>query len=606
MDDLAASASDGEPTSAGGVIAKLAKRASKSESNVYMRKPITIMRNGQQFLVESDSIPTGIWDIGCACFLVLVLIVTICSAIMLHADYVIEGYTGTTDEVGDLQEATTTTKTSLDVVDSADPSKAWSYDPTVGSIDGAPIFVVIRCCVLGGLVATVALGAVCHPLAAGVDRAAPLVLLSACLWWLIRADRDDLECNLASWAWWIGFGWSAAAAPQVRVGRQLAVAYFHSCQLVLANGDPWMVVVLLLIVWVQVLWLMLWMAAFSGTLCLDGEKQAGLRAMLVLVLGIVLYWTHQIFQRIAHVVAVACAVEWYRGAAHARESTFWRRHLCCKACGGRPHTTRAAWRALQDACTISLGSICLASVLSGPLNILRILLPQPRPRRHHTSKRNWPGPGADNLRGIKYLPALPDWKLCQRAWDSSVAFYDATVRCCWHLLDGSSKMCNLAALAFLPATRLGPTGPKVSGAHADVAPHAWRYSNETGVQPLRQSPFFFLVIVAAACSGGCFTAGVASAWLSADYGCGTLGNAVTLCFLCGWLPVATALSAVEGTASSMLILAVEQPEPMLTKNARMYAAVIVSMEMSTVRGHLNIPGNTVRVAPEKCTRRVVE
>eukprot|EP01048_Picozoa_sp_COSAG05_P025405 COSAG05_NODE_6446_length_957_cov_0.801865_1_plen_168_part_10 len=145
------------------------------------------------------------------------------------------------------------------------------------------------------------------------------------------------------------------------------------------------------------------MAAFSGTLCLDGEKQAGLRAMLVLVLGIVLYWTHQIFQRIAHVVAVACAVEWYRGAAHARESTFWRRHLCCKACGGRPHTTRAAWRALQDACTISLGSICLASVLSGPLNILRILLPQPRPRRHHTSKRNWPGPGADNLRGIKYL-----------------------------------------------------------------------------------------------------------------------------------------------------------------------------------------------------------
>eukprot|EP01047_Picozoa_sp_COSAG01_P142341 COSAG01_NODE_73580_length_241_cov_1631.154930_2_plen_54_part_01 len=54
------------------------------------------MRNGQQFLVESDSIPTKNWNMGCACFLVLVLIVTICSAIMLHADYVIEGYTGTT------------------------------------------------------------------------------------------------------------------------------------------------------------------------------------------------------------------------------------------------------------------------------------------------------------------------------------------------------------------------------------------------------------------------------------------------------------------------------------------------------------------------------
>eukprot|EP01043_Picozoa_sp_COSAG02_P098339 COSAG02_NODE_34500_length_483_cov_0.781250_1_plen_76_part_01 len=76
MDDLAASASDGEPTSAGGVIAKLAKRASKSESNLYTRKPITIMRNGQQFLVESDSIPTKNWNMGCACFLVLVLIVT--------------------------------------------------------------------------------------------------------------------------------------------------------------------------------------------------------------------------------------------------------------------------------------------------------------------------------------------------------------------------------------------------------------------------------------------------------------------------------------------------------------------------------------------------
>eukprot|EP01047_Picozoa_sp_COSAG01_P145008 COSAG01_NODE_77090_length_171_cov_26.625000_1_plen_34_part_10 len=32
----------------GGVIAKLAKPVVKSESNLYMRKPITIMRNGQQ------------------------------------------------------------------------------------------------------------------------------------------------------------------------------------------------------------------------------------------------------------------------------------------------------------------------------------------------------------------------------------------------------------------------------------------------------------------------------------------------------------------------------------------------------------------------------
>ena len=50
-----------------------------------------------------------------------------------------------------------------------------------------------------------------------------------------------------------------------------------------------------------------------------------------------------------------------------------------------------------------------------------------------------------------------------------------------------------------------------SGGYADVAAHAWRYANQTGVQPLRQSPFYYWLIVAAGLSGGCFSAAQARA-----------------------------------------------------------------------------------------------
>jgi hypothetical protein len=60
-----------------------------------------------------------------------------------------------------------------------------------------------------------------------------------------------------------------------------------------------------------------------------------------------------------------------------------------------------------------------------------------------------------------FVPGLPDKDCLGKFWDGSVAFYDALIRCCWHLLDGASSSVNLSCLAFLPATAVGPTGPKV-------------------------------------------------------------------------------------------------------------------------------------------------
>ena len=576
-------------------VAVLSNSRPNSKS-AYMLKPVTIMRNGKQFLVERDTVPVARWNVGFACLFLLVLSVTTATAVTLHSEYTIEGYQGTTDAAGDPKDARTEITSPMDVLDSRDESRPWSYSP-IGDETQAPLFVVLKCCVIGGFVATVWITLLCRVLALQADRIIPFGLVASCIWWMVCSANSDLGCSLARMAWWVMLGLSAVAAPGARAGRQLAVAFFHVCQLILSSGDPWMLVSVFLVMWFEVLWMVLWVGAFSGVLCLDGDKQADLRGALVVVLCIALYWVHRIFHCVAHVVAASCATAWYRTVPRHSEVKWWRQQLCCLVLGGRKHAPRVAWRALYNASTTSLGSICMASVVAGPVTTLRVLLPQPLPRRHSTSKRKWPGPGADRLFGIKYLPAIPDHPLLGHVWDATVVLYDTLVRCCWHLLDGISNKCNLAALAILPVTGIGPTGPKVSGQYADVATHAWNYANQTGVQPLRQSPLFYWLTVAAGCSGGCVTAGIACSKVSGDFSCDTAQLAVTLSFFVGWFPMATAIAMVDGVASAMLVLAADDPEPLLTKDPRLFAAIVVAMEAAVVKGHLNAPHVTARVQP---------
>jgi hypothetical protein len=592
-------------------------------------KPVTILHKGQSYLISTHILPERTWDVGFGVCFGLTVFATIAVAFILHQEYDIKEYRGTQDDKGQPTQNIEVTTAHLDTMTTHDDSGAWIWTADTDSSSGVPVFVCVRCCVVGGLVAVIWSALICRTLALHVVEVVPVGLVVACWYWNTRlseatfstdstvrrmqeasvgglgdssssgagdigfetaaagaagAEAVDLiyvTCSIRKYIWWfliLMLGKFVRSWYQGRRGRQLAMAFFNAGRLIFLQGDPWLPIVMLLTVWVQVAWTAAWVIALSSVLSLDGEKQAGLRTMGGWLLAISFYWSAQVFQYVMHTVGAACAASWYRTTPAPIGTA---KTLC-------PWTARrAAWKSFRKACTVSLGSICAASMLANFVQFLRVALPQPPQLKYEGAP-----PAASSIPFIgKKIPAEHAARMDQ-VWGGLTAFYVGVVLCSWHVLDGISQTANIAVFAQFPAANLSPKGPKMSGKYTALATDAWRATNRAGLQPLRQEPLYYCLVLSCCFSGGAISAGWACTQIKGDYPCATAELAIFLAFVCGFFPMATLFAAGEGMVNALLTLFVEEQATLLQKDSRFYAAVLIAMEAAQAGGHLNAVGTT--------------
>ena len=620
--------------------------ARKRSTDPYeVGRPVQILHKGKTYLISSTLLPTTKWDVGFAVCFVLVMISTVAAAVILHNDYVVVDYQGTVDDTGAPIEPTVTTTKPLDVFTTTDHTNAWIFTMDGDMHGGLPVFVVMRSCVVGGGAALVWGVILTRFLALHADIAAPLGLVAACWRWFNKlsesefstggtgeslrrglqafggsssgsAGADDapppvsgnatvggaeavyVVCGISTFIWMLLFmmgGIFGSEWHYGRKGRMLALAFWNAGRLVLMQGDPWLLIIVVLLVCLQVVWTVGWVVALSAVLSLDGEGREKLTTLRTLggwMMALSFVWSVQVFQHILHVVGAACAASWYR----TPPPPIGTRQLKCCCCGfidARP----AARRALRRACTVSIGSICVGSLLTAPVRFLRVALPQPPQLKYEGAPAN---ASSLPLIGPKIPPGLAE-KMDQ-LWDMLTAFYLASVMMSWHVLDGLSNAANPGVFAMLPAAGLVVSGPKVSGKYMQLASEAWRTSNESGLQPLRQAPLFYWLGLAACCTSGAVSAAYACTEIRGDFPCGTAKLAVWVAFVVGFVPMATLLGTVEGAVNALLTLFVTEQATMLQKDSRLYAAILVALEAAQASGHLSAVGTTVE-AESPATRR---
>ena len=601
-------------------------------------KPVTILHKGQSYLVSTHILPERKWDIGFAVCFALMLFATVAVAFVLHQEYTIEEYAGTRDDKGQVITPSIVQSTAnLDTMTTNDKSGAWIWTADTVAGSGVPVFVCIEACVVGGLAAVVWSTLICRTLALHVVEVVPVGLILACWYWNTRLsdatfsttevsavrrlqevgglgsmgdmsssgggdDTSDtaigaavyVTCGIRKFIWWflvIMLGQFFRFWYHGRRGRQLAMAFFNVGRLIFAEGDPWLPIIMLLTTCVQVAWMAAWIIALSAVISLDGEKQAGLRTMGSWLLAISFYWSAQVFQYITHVVGAACAASWYRTSPAPIGTP---KTLC-------PWTARrAAWRSLRKACTVSFGSICVASILASCVQFLRVVLPQPPQLKYEGAP---PAAASIPFVGKKISPGLAE--KIDRVWGFLTAVYIAFVLCSWHVLDGLSHTANIAVFVQFPAANLSPTGPKMTGKYTSLAADAWRTTNRAGLQPLRQEPLYYCLVLSCCFSTGAISAGWACTQIKGDYACATVQLAIFLAFLCGFVPAATLFAAGEGMVNALLTLFVEEQATLLQKDSRFYAAVLIAMEAAQAGGHLNSLGTT-KPPPDAIEKKQLE
>eukprot|EP01043_Picozoa_sp_COSAG02_P007839 COSAG02_NODE_241_length_27638_cov_13.101020_14_plen_1764_part_00 len=586
-------------------------------------KPVTILHKGQSYLVSTHILPERKWDIGFAVCFTLTLVATVAVAFVLHQEYTIKEYAGTRDDKGQATQSITESTAHLDTMTTDDKSGAWIWTTDPDASSGVPVFVCIQACIVGGLAAVVWSMLICRTLALHVVEVVPVGLTFACWYWNTRlsdatfstevavvrrmqeargladtsssgdgGDSSDtaveaaaqlayVTCGIRTYIWWfliIMLGQFFRFWYHGRRGRQLAMAFFNVGRLIFSEGDPWLSIIMLLTICVQVAWTAAWIIALSAVLSLDGEKQASLRTMGSLLLAISFYWSAQVFQYITHVVGAACAASWYRTTPSPVGTPTT---LC-------PWTARrVAWRSFRKACTVSLGSICAASILASFVQFLRVVLPQPPQLKYEGA------PSAITSIPFVGKKISPDIAAkMDRVWDVVTAAYIAFVLFSWHVLDSLSQTANIAVFVQFPAANLSPMGPKMSGKYTSLAADAWRTTNRAGLQPLRQEPLYYCLVLSCCFSTGAISAGWACTQIKGDYSCATAQLAIFLAFVCGFVPAATLFGAGEGMVNALLTLFVEEQATLLQKDSRFYAAVLVAMEAAQAGGHLNAPGTT--------------
>lgn len=600
-------------------------------------KPVTVLHKGESYLVSTTILPERVWDVGFAVCFWLAVFATAACAWVLHQEYSIKDYKGTKNSAGQPIENTEVTSDYLDVLTTHDTTGAWIWTADADQSQGVPVFVCIRSCVVGGIAAVVWGNLVCRTWALHAVEVVPVGLVVACWYWNTRlneamfstdpgqeyahrlqeanftgnftgnltppsaadetaevpgsnttanaaaAARDMVwvACGVRKYIWWfliLMAGFFFRAWYHGRKGRLLAMAFFNVGRLIYLEGDPWLPVVLLLMVVAQVVWTICWVIALCSVLSLDGEKEASLRTMLSWLMAISFFWSCQVFQYVMHVVGAACAASWYR----TPPASIGTPNTCC------PWTARrAAWRGWRKACTVSFGSICVASILANPVQFLRVALPQPPQLKYEGAP---PAASSIPLVGKHIPPGVA--AIMDKCWEFLTVVYVATIMLLWHVLDGVSTIANAAVFVQFPAANLSPKGPKMSGKYSSLASDAWRATNRAGLQPLRQEPLYYCLTFTCCFIGGAISAGWACTQIKGDYPCGTAELAIFLAFVCGFAPMATMFATGEGMVNALLTLFVEEQATLLQKDSRFYAAVLIAMEAAQAGGHLNAVGTT--------------
>jgi hypothetical protein len=125
------------------------------------------------------------------------------------------------------------------------------------------------------------------------------------------------------------------------------------------------------------LWIGLWMVSWMGVTYHTGKELNWYHTLFFLLS---LYWTAQVFHRIVTVtVAGVVGLWWFSPTERASSTTTTTLHCCLSS------TVRDAW---TRAVTCSLGSICFGSLLTGSIQVLRILVEAARQQDQSLDGRN--------------------------------------------------------------------------------------------------------------------------------------------------------------------------------------------------------------------------
>lgn len=321
----------------------------------------------------------------------------------------------------------------------------------------------------------------------------------------------------------------------------------------------------------------------------------------MLTMAVVVYWTTQVFAYLGHSVGVACGMAWFQ-AQRGRESE---------------HSV--AWPALTKAATTTIGSICLGALVVSPLTLLRTLVPIPPvivrigdnadqeaeeaevegeeegeqkldetsaladedadeespAEKNEKEKENAARPGGKKApMSAKDAFNAPS-PICYFMWGKMVCplligwMYFGLLRCTSAILENLTRFFNPVVFVLLHTE---------SKKFFDVSTEAWDVAMDSGMQRLRHCPYFYWTgIAAATCSGGLLAA-IGALTVDEDVQCSAASPAMLMCFGLGYFPMATVVHAVHGCCSGIIHLFALNPNPLVSKYPRLYAAILVAYE----------------------------
>ena len=263
----------------------------------------------------------------------------------------------------------------------------------------------------------------------------------------------------------------------------------------------------------QFLWLLIWSAAFSYAM------QGGAPPAAIFLLCLSLFWTSQLLRSVMHTTVAGTIGAWY----------FLSPNL----------PTTPTHDALVRALTTSFGSLCLGSLVSAPLQVLRALAQR----------------GAS---GQISVPGLKSASLCL------LGFVDVIVR-------------FFNDFAY---SQVALYGKNFTRASWDTWTLLVRHS---GVDALMQRDLVGSALALAAVLSGLCTSLIASTWA-----CSVFGSSSTLwwqtyimSFAMGYVAVAAASSAVDAGVVALYVCYAEDPNPLASLAPSLYGAFIA---------HPHVPG----------------